>query len=621
MASDSGDQPKSYTTTEAAVEMGLTAAAVGEMVRAEKFPNAYKAGRHWRIPASDIEQWRQEQSVAAVRPFDAPTRWQQFKSQPYIFWPSLAIGAFVTILTLLFALISAGADLGGARQQALEWGLILPFSKAKADETLIVIAAFHRSAGVMDTNAHGEIHRAIANKLAELDNHNIRAEIEPRTIESRDRARAEEIGRQHNAAIIVWGADTGARLEVNFLNLKEPDFDAAEVTISETIRTQLAQPDAYNQLIINDLPAQVSFLALFTIGQSFYFADNYIEALRMMEAAIVELEKVSNLPTGSLEAYFRLGWLQQVPFRNHETASSSYTRAIELDPNYVSAYNNRGNARYHLGDMEGAIADYTKAIELDPKDAFAYSNRGIVRRNLGDLAGAITDYNKAIELDPNYVYAYSNRGNARSDLGDLAGAIADYNKAIELDPNYVYAYNNRGNARSDLGDLAGAITDYNKAIELDPNDAFAYSNRGIVRLNLGDLAGAITDYNKAIELDPNYVYAYNNRGNARYYLGDLERAMADYTKAIELDPKYVRAFHGRCYALYKLGQYQEALPDCETAVRLDPNDADFLDSRAFIYKALGRRAEAIADFESILELTNDPFLIRRAQEALAELRP
>jgi excisionase family DNA binding protein len=268
MVSDSGDQAKGYTTTEAAVQMGLPTAAVREMVSAGKFPNAYKDGRIWRIPASDIEQWRQAQPVSVALPVDAPSRWQQFKSQPYVFWPSLILGALVTILALLFALISAGADLGGARQQALEWGLIRSFPKAQADETLIVIAHFHRSAGIMDTNAHGEIHRAIADKLADLDDHNIRVAIEPRTIESRDRARAEEIGRRHNAAIIIWGADTGARLEVNFLNLREPDSRAAQVTISETVRTQLAQPDAYAQFVVNDLPVQISLLALFAIGQS-----------------------------------------------------------------------------------------------------------------------------------------------------------------------------------------------------------------------------------------------------------------------------------------------------------------------------------------------------------------
>ena len=64
-----------------------------------------------------------------------------------------------------------------------------------------------------------------------------------------------------------------------------------------------------------------------------------------------------------------------------------YNQAIKLDPNYAYAYNNRGNARYNLGDKQGAIDDYTQAIKLDPNYAKAYYNRGIARSNLGITRG------------------------------------------------------------------------------------------------------------------------------------------------------------------------------------------------------------------------------------------
>ena len=59
---------------------------------------------------------------------------------------------------------------------------------------------------------------------------------------------------------------------------------------------------------------------------------------------------------------------------------------------------------------KGAIVDYTKAIELDPEYALAYDNRGASKYYLEDYKGAIEDHTKAIELDPEYVYAYFNRG-------------------------------------------------------------------------------------------------------------------------------------------------------------------------------------------------------------------
>ncbi|NKB17074.1 MAG: tetratricopeptide repeat protein [Pseudanabaena sp. CRU_2_10] len=73
-----------------------------------------------------------------------------------------------------------------------------------------------------------------------------------------------------------------------------------------------------------------------------------------------------------------------------------------------------------------------KAIGLNPKYVEAFNNRGNARFDIGDKKGSIQDYNIVIELDSNYALAYSNRGNARADLGDKKGAIEDYNKLLKI---------------------------------------------------------------------------------------------------------------------------------------------------------------------------------------------
>jgi len=192
----------------------------------------------------------------------------------------------LAVALFFFALISAGADLGGARQHAIELGLIRAFPKEQEDETLIIISTFHRTDGVMDTNIHGELYRTIQAKLDELSVTNVRVEIEPTDIPATDRQTAETLGKRYDASIIIWGSDTGARIEVSFLNLKEPSFKAATVSINETQQTQLARPNAYTQFIINDLPAQVTFLALFAIGQSYIVQEQSQLAINIIESAI-----------------------------------------------------------------------------------------------------------------------------------------------------------------------------------------------------------------------------------------------------------------------------------------------------------------------------------------------
>ncbi|MEM7184934.1 MAG: tetratricopeptide repeat protein, partial [Spirochaetota bacterium] len=50
--------------------------------------------------------------------------------------------------------------------------------------------------------------------------------------------------------------------------------------------------------------------------------------------------------------------------QDHEKAIEDYTKAIDINPEDVDAYCNRGIAHYYLKDYEKAMEDYTKAIDI-----------------------------------------------------------------------------------------------------------------------------------------------------------------------------------------------------------------------------------------------------------------
>jgi len=85
--------------------------------------------------------------------------------------------------------------------------------------------------------------------------------------------------------------------------------------------------------------------------------------------------------------------------KDFNSAIINYTKAIELDPKHVPAYNSRGIAYDDLKKYPEAIADYTKAIELDPKFADAYYNRGLAYKSLGKTKEAEADFAKAKALE------------------------------------------------------------------------------------------------------------------------------------------------------------------------------------------------------------------------------
>ena len=62
-----------------------------------------------------------------------------------------------------------------------------------------------------------------------------------------------------------------------------------------------------------------------------------------------------------------------------------------------------------MDDLDGALEDYNKTIELNPEYVDAYLNRGCLKRELKDYKGALEDFNKALELNPQFKEAKKGR--------------------------------------------------------------------------------------------------------------------------------------------------------------------------------------------------------------------
>ena len=61
-------------------------------------------------------------------------------------------------------------------------------------------------------------------------------------------------------------------------------------------------------------------------------------------------------------------------------------------------YFKRGIQHYENGDCDGAISDYTKAIQSDPDYVSAWCNRGLVWRKKGDFQKVVADLDEAIRI-------------------------------------------------------------------------------------------------------------------------------------------------------------------------------------------------------------------------------
>jgi tetratricopeptide (TPR) repeat protein len=93
-----------------------------------------------------------------------------------------------------------------------------------------------------------------------------------------------------------------------------------------------------------------------------------------------------------------------------DRAIACFQEAIRLQPDYVAAYNQLGNALQGLGRSDEAIAAYQKILEINPNVAAAHCNLGCIWQMQGKYEEAIAAYQRAIELKPDFVLAHQNLG-------------------------------------------------------------------------------------------------------------------------------------------------------------------------------------------------------------------
>jgi tetratricopeptide (TPR) repeat protein len=203
-------------------------------------------------------------------------------------------------------------------------------------------------------------------------------------------------------------------------------------------------------------------------------------------------------------------------------------KETELDPNYAEAYYYcLRSFTYDFSDYEHRIKDLTKAIEINPDFVEAYNSRGAVYNFIGEYDKAINDFNKVIELSSSSAFlvgAYVGLAGSYSSKKNYNKAIEYCTKAIELaQDNDDILYFLRGRIYFDKSEYKKSINDFTKAIDLysKPLDSIyplflfdCYQFRAYAYFVEKDYHNAIKDYTEIIELDPQNSDAYFNRGLA-----------------------------------------------------------------------------------------------------------
>jgi tetratricopeptide (TPR) repeat protein len=112
-----------------------------------------------------------------------------------------------------------------------------------------------------------------------------------------------------------------------------------------------------------------------------------------------------------------------VAYRNgqYKNAVLSYSRALDADPTYLTAFCNRAAAQMMLGEYDRAIDDCQAALNVDNSFAKAHLRLAKAYRSKGNFADALISYTKAQIYDRDSQTAQTEKAETE-ELRDTWGA-------------------------------------------------------------------------------------------------------------------------------------------------------------------------------------------------------
>jgi eukaryotic-like serine/threonine-protein kinase len=257
------------------------------------------------------------------------------------------------------------------------------------------------------------------------------------------------------------------------------------------------------------------------------------ESLSSVQKFDVPIEQATTSSLEALKAYSmgmkirsQQGHMEAIPF---------FKRAIELDPNFASAYASLGSCYGNLGQAEAGRDYKHKAYSLSDRASEREKLRiaNIYRFDTGELEKALEVAQLWAQEYPRDQVAHSDLGDTYAILGQAANAIAAYLEANRIDPNNGLTYSRLVFAYTVMDRLDEAKAVYQQALTRNFNTP---------DLHLGRLLVAFLD-NDVAEMDRQVAWAANKPGvedaflasaaGAEEYYGRLRKGRELNQRAIE----------------------------------------------------------------------------------------
>jgi len=311
--------------------------------------------------------------------------------------------------------------------------------------------------------------------------------------------------------------------------------------ITRALKTTLTDAE---QLRITNIPTEsLAAYNLYTQGR----ANLYERRLETLQEAREQFEAAIALDPNYADAHAGLAESVVLILNNHRAispeeafpiAEASVDTALSLNPELAEAHAAKGLLKHQVWQetrsgpgLEEAVASLGKALDLNPNYASAYMWFASVRGTQDRIEEAIDLYHESLRVDPLGKVPYANLPGLYAQRGQNDEALKLYVKAVEVHPNYPTAFRNLAQQLQGLGRMDEAVAWGMMAVETS-EDPLSGTPMVPAFIEFGEFEKVADLFSGLTPGHPMYEYG---AGMERVLQGDFDGAVALIEEGIEGD--------------------------------------------------------------------------------------
>lgn len=331
---------------------------------------------------------------------------------------------------------------------------------------------------------------------------------------------------------------------------------------------------------------------------------------------------------------FNLTGLAYMAKGDEEKARSRFNKALELNPEFVTAEANLAKLSLKRKDYSAAEKHFKSILAKDKSNLGALLGLAAVAEAKKDSGLMVKRLEEAGRLNPeaaqpgtmltNYYIrtkqplkalatandlssrlprnpaALNTLGRAQAVAGEMSNAARTFERLVELRPSSTEAYVLLGGAKRQNKDYTGARDAFERAMKISPKYYPAALSLGSMEVELGNFEDAIRIAKDLQAEAPDLSGAYELEGLARHNKKQLKQAVEAYKKALE---KHKSSSLVRLLA----AAYQEQSLDAEAEavyrewLKAHPEDLQIRMLLAMTLQRIGDSDKALLEYEYIYE--------------------